>query len=69
MTESERVTSQDIGNLLLDYKFISCRKAMKAVLYLHYTCADFVSCSQFREHCRGHSISFSSVTVKKLMRV
>jgi hypothetical protein len=24
-----------LGNLLLDYDFISCSKAMKAVLYLH----------------------------------
>jgi hypothetical protein len=24
-----------LGNLLLDFDFISCRKAMKAVLYLH----------------------------------
>jgi hypothetical protein len=50
-----------LGNLLLDYDFISCRQAMKAALYLALeTCDDFVQL-QSREHGRVHPLN-SSVT-------
>jgi hypothetical protein len=32
----EWVTNTMLGNLLLDYHFVSSKKAMKAVLHLHY---------------------------------
>jgi hypothetical protein len=49
--------------------FISCGKAMKAVLYLHYKPVLMLfSCSKSIEHGRAHSTN-SSINVKKYTHV
>jgi hypothetical protein len=60
-----------LGNLVLDYAFISCREAMKAVLYLHQKPAlIFFSAVVNQENMAGYTQSIPpSLTLKKHMHV